>query len=50
VDEYFVRVTFQRIVRRTDNSELAETLRSPELLQGFFDKLSRSVFFEGQKI
>ena len=50
VDEYFVRVTFQRIVRRTDNSEFAETLRNPELLQGFFDRLSRSVFLEGQKI
>jgi len=50
VDEHFVRVTFQRIVRRTDNSEIAETLRSPELLQGFFDKLSRSVFLEGHKI
>lgn len=50
VDEHFVRVTFQRIVRRTDNSEIAETLRNPELLQGFFDRLSRSVFLEGQKI
>ena len=50
VDEHFVRVTFQRIVRRTDNSEIAETLRNPELLQGFFDKLSRSVFLEGHKI
>jgi hypothetical protein len=48
--DHFVRVTFQRIVRRTDNSEYAETLRDAELLQQFFDKLSRSVFFEGQKI
>jgi hypothetical protein len=48
--DHFVRVTFQRIVRKTDNSEYAETLRDAELLQQFFDKLSRSVFLEGQKI
>lgn len=50
VDEYFVRVTFQRIIRRTDNSEIAETLSNPELLQEFFDKLSKSIFLEGHKI
>jgi len=49
-DENFVRVTFQRIVRRTDNSEMAETLRDPELLREFFDRLSKSIFIEGQKI
>jgi hypothetical protein len=46
----FVRVTFQRIVRRTDNSEYAETLRDPALMQEFFSKLSTSIFLEGQQI
>lgn len=49
-ESYIVRVTFQRIVRRTDNSTYAETLKDPELYQEFFDKLSKSVFIEAQKI
>lgn len=47
---YFVRITFQRMVRRTDNSVYAQTLTDEELYTGFFEKLSKSVFFEGQKI
>lgn len=47
---YFVRITFQRIVRRTDGSSFAETLKDDDLYSGFFDKLSKSVFIEGQKI
>lgn len=49
-DNYFVRVTFQRIVRRTDNSTKAETLIDPQLYQDFFERLSKSVFLEAQKI
>jgi hypothetical protein len=50
VDSHFVRVTFQRIVRRTDNSTFAQTLDNKELYEGFFEKLSKSVFLEAQKI
>lgn len=46
----FVRITFQRLVRRTDNSTFAESLTDESLYSGFFEKLSKSVFFEGQKI
>lgn len=49
-DNHFVRVTFQRIVRRTDNSTKAETLGDPQLYQDFFERLSKSVFLEAQKI
>jgi hypothetical protein len=46
-----VRVTFQRMVwnRRGDLSRV-ETLNDPTLYQGFFEKLSKSVFLEAQKI
>jgi len=49
-ESHFVRVTFQRIVRRTDNSVYAETLRDEELLRDFYERLSKSVFIEAQKI
>jgi hypothetical protein len=49
-DSHFVRVTFQRLVRRTDNSVYAETLREPKLYEGFYYRLSKSVFIEAQKI
>lgn len=47
---YFIRVTFQRIVRRTDNSIYTETLSDKQLYQDFYDRLSKSVFLEAQKI
>lgn len=46
----FVRVTFQRIVRRSDNSTHSETLADPKLFQEFYDQVSKSVFIEAQKI
>lgn len=49
-NSHLVRITFQRLVRRTDNSVFAENLTDQELFSGFFEKLSKSVFFEGQKI
>lgn len=49
-DNHFVRVTFQRWVRRTDNSQIAETLREPSLYQEFYERVSKSVFLEAQKI
>jgi hypothetical protein len=49
-DNHYVRITFQRLVRRTDNSFYVETLRDPKLYEGFYEKLSKSVFIEAQKI
>lgn len=49
-DSHFVRVTFQRVVRRTDGSAIAETLKDTELYQDFFERLSKSVFLEAHKI
>lgn len=49
-NEDYVRVTFQRIVRRTDNSTYAETLLDEDLYKDFFERVSKSVFIEGQKL
>ena len=49
-NNHFVRVTFQRLVRRTDNTVFGETLNDPKLYQDFFEKVSKSVFLEAQKI
>lgn len=46
-----VRVTFQRIVwnNRGDVSRM-ETLSDPDLYQGFFERLSKAIFLEANKI
>jgi hypothetical protein len=47
---YFARITFQRIVHRTDNSVFIETLDDESLYVEFFEQLSKSVFLEAQRI
>ena len=47
---YLARVSFQRIVWDSHGNSRVETLANDELYKKFFDKLSKSVFLEGQKI
>jgi len=47
---HLVRITFQRIVRRTNGTTYAETLKSEELYRDFYERLSKSVFLEAHKI
>ncbi|NQU94666.1 MAG: hypothetical protein HQ549_00325 [Candidatus Omnitrophica bacterium] len=50
-NKLIVRTTFQRIVwNRLGNVSRLETLKGPELYQGFFDKVSKAIFLEGQEI
>lgn len=50
MNSWQVRATFQRVITRTDNSQIAETLLDPSLHVEFFEKLSKAVFLEAQKI
>ncbi len=46
-----VRVTFQRVVWNARGAvSRMETLKDPELYQGFFERLSKSIFLEAHKI
>jgi hypothetical protein len=49
-ESHFVRITFQRIIRKSDNSVHYETLTDPVLFKDFFEKVSKSVFLEAQKV
>jgi len=50
-ENHFVRITFQRMVWDSANEvSRIERLDEPELYQGFFDRLSKSVFLEAHKI
>ncbi len=46
-----VRITFQRIIWNVSNQiNRVETLNDPKLYEDFYEKLSKSIFLEAQKI
>jgi hypothetical protein len=48
---YMARISFQRVIRSQEGRiNRVETLSEPKLYEEFFDKLSKSVFIEGQSI
>ncbi|MBE8158566.1 MAG: hypothetical protein HAW59_04150 [Betaproteobacteria bacterium] len=51
INNHYVRVTFQRIVWRSDGTvSKQESLEDPDIYQEFFAQLSKSVFLEAHKI
>ena len=48
--QHSVRVNFNRVVLYTNGKSKAENLNDPQLFTEFHDKLSKSVFIEGQKL
>jgi hypothetical protein len=50
-NDHLVRLSLQRIVRTSNaSSTRSEWLKDPALYQGFFQKLSQSVFLEAHKL
>lgn len=50
-DSYYVRITFQRTVWDSEREiSRIERVEDPALYQGFFDRLSKSIFLEAHKI
>ena len=47
---HYVRVNFNRVILYTNGKSKAENLNDPQLFTEFHDKLSKSVFIEGQKL
>lgn len=45
-DKAVVRTTFQRVVRRTDNSCYAETVTDQSVYREFYEKLDKALFLE----
>lgn len=51
VNATMVRVTFQRVVWNTQGQVTrAEAMQDPAMYQGFFEKLSKSIFLEAHQI
>ena len=46
---HLVRVNFQRVVHRSDDSVHAEPLTDPKVYQTFHERLAKSVFLEAQQ-
>jgi len=45
-----VRVEFARIVKNSQNQTRVERIKEPEIYQGFFDKLSQSLFLTANNL